>query len=59
MPKHATRLIDRRPVAERTMEFLFERPAGFDFKAGQFVTLILPDPPFTDARGNRPPTTGY
>ncbi len=53
MPKHATRLIDRRPVAERTMEFLFERPAGFDFKAGQFVTLILPDPPFTDARGNR------
>jgi ferredoxin-NADP reductase len=33
-----------RDVAEGTMAFHFERPPGFDFKAGQALELLLPDP---------------
>lgn len=46
------KLVDRREVAERTLAFRFEKPVGFTFKAGQFVTLTLVDPPETDAEGN-------
>src|SRR5258708_39967980 len=40
-------------VAEGTMAFHFSKPAGFDFKAGQSMTVALGDPPETDAKGNR------
>jgi ferredoxin-NADP reductase len=40
------------PVAERTMAFHFERPSGFQFKAGQTLDLTIVDPPETDADGN-------
>jgi ferredoxin-NADP reductase len=53
MPKHGTRLIEKSVVAERTMAFAFERPAGFNFSAGQFLTLTLPNPPHDDPKGNR------
>lgn len=53
MPRFQTRLVERIEVAERTLAFAFERPAGFDFTAGQFLTLILPNPPHNDAKGNR------
>ena len=53
MPKFATRLVDRTEVAEGTMAFAFERPAGFNFKAGQFMVVTLPNPPHNDAKGNR------
>ncbi len=46
------RLQGRKEVAERTIAFQFEKPAGFNFKAGQFVELNLIDPPETDAEGN-------
>ncbi|MEO8326915.1 MAG: FAD-dependent oxidoreductase [Nitrospirota bacterium] len=46
------RLIARREVAQRTMALYFERPTGFSFKAGQFIDLILLDPPETDSEGN-------
>jgi len=53
MPRFSTRLVERFEVAKGTMAFAFDRPADFQFTAGQFITLILPDPPHTDAKGNR------
>ena len=49
---HKVHLIDRGEVAERTMAFWFEKPAGFTFTAGQFVDLTLVNPPETDVEGN-------
>jgi ferredoxin-NADP reductase len=48
-----TPLIERTEVAEGTIAFALERPPGFEFKAGQFVIMVLPNPPHTDAEGNR------
>lgn len=42
----------REEIARDTMAFYFDKPAGFDFKPGQFVDVVLPDPPETDAEGN-------
>ena len=53
MPRFASALTARFEVAEGTMAFVFDRPSGFDFTAGQYVHLILPNPPHTDAGGNR------
>ena len=53
MPRFPSKLTERVEVAEGTMAFAVERPSGFDFIAGQYVNLILPDPPHTDAGGNR------
>ena len=53
MPKLMTPLIERTEVAEGTIAFALERPTGFEFKAGQFVIMVLPNPPHTDAEGNR------
>lgn len=53
MPRFQSRLADRFEVADGTMAFAFERPAGFDFAAGQFITITLPDPPYNDEKGNR------
>src|SRR5262245_58209417 len=53
MPKFATKLIDREEVAKGTMLFAFERPAGFEFTPGQFMTVILPNAPYTDDKGNQ------
>jgi ferredoxin-NADP reductase len=47
-----SKLIGREDVAEGTMAFHFEKPIGFDFKAGQSADVILTDPPETDAEGN-------
>ena len=38
------RLQRREEVAHGTMAFHFEKPAGFAFKPGQAIDLILPDP---------------
>lgn len=42
----------REAVAEGTMAFRFDRPAGFEFKAGQYMDITLNNPPETDAEGN-------
>jgi ferredoxin-NADP reductase len=34
------------------MGFYFAKPAGFQFKAGQYMDITLIDPPQTDAEGN-------
>jgi ferredoxin-NADP reductase len=46
------KLVSRHEVAERTMAFRFEKPAGWTFKAGQFIDMTLLAPFETDAEGN-------
>ena len=46
------RLKGKSEVAEGTMAFYFERPTGFQFKAGQFADFTLVNPPETDEEGN-------
>ena len=45
-------LKDKKQIAEGSMAFLFEKPAGFEFRAGQHTTVTLINPPQTDAEGN-------
>lgn len=51
-PIYSLKLKSRTEVAERTMAFRFDKPAGMTFKAGQFMDYTLIDPPETDAEGN-------
>jgi ferredoxin-NADP reductase len=52
MAKNKVRLLVREEVAERTMSFHFDKPAGFQFKPGQYLDCTLIDPRETDAVGN-------
>lgn len=45
-------LVSKIEVAEGTLVFSVEKPAGFSFKAGQAAELSLVDPPETDDEGN-------
>lgn len=47
-----TRLLDKIVEADGIMSFRFEKPAGFEYTAGQFADYTLQDPPETDAEGN-------
>jgi len=49
---YRAKLLSRVEVADGTTAFHFERPAGFDFKAGQSADLTLQSPPETDGEGN-------
>ncbi len=40
-------------VAKGTMAFYFDRPAGFTFKAGQFIDLSLPNLSKSDPEGHK------
>lgn len=51
-PVYSLRLKSRAEVAERTMEFRFDKPPGMAFEAGQFMDFTLIGPPETDAEGN-------
>jgi ferredoxin-NADP reductase len=42
----------RSPVAERTMEFRFDKPADMTYKAGHTMEVTLLSPPETDEEGN-------
>ena len=42
MTVHEIAFVSRQEVAFGTMAFHFERPAGFEFKAGQAVEIVLP-----------------
>lgn len=50
---HKVALKRREPVARDTYAFVFEKPAGFSFKAGQAIDLTLLNPPRLDDRGVR------
>lgn len=53
-PEYFTaKLKGRREVAERTLACEFERPTGFEFKAGQSIDMTLLNPPETDAEGDK------
>lgn len=47
-----SRLKKKETLAEGTMGFYFAKPAGFQFKPGQYMDITLIDPPETDAEGN-------
>ena len=51
MAVHPSRIARSETVAEGTMAFHFERPAGFSHQAGQNAFITLVDPPETDAKG--------
>jgi ferredoxin-NADP reductase len=53
MPSYQVKLAGREPLAEGTLAFRFEKPAGFGFKAGQAVMLELLDPPPVDGQKRR------
>lgn len=49
---HRTKLNGREQVAEGTMAFYFDRPNGFEFRAGQAIDVTLLNPPQTDPEGD-------
>jgi ferredoxin-NADP reductase len=51
MTVYETRLVRRETVAEETMAFYFERPAGFSYEAGQHATVTVLDPRDIDGFG--------
>lgn len=46
------KLLKKETVANGTMAFEWEKPAGFEYVPGQFCDITLNDPPQTDAEGN-------
>lgn len=52
MVKYSVKLLKREEVAEGTISFFFEKPAGFTQKAGQYIDMTLINPSETDAEGN-------
>ncbi len=53
MPSYQVKLAGRSPLAEGTLAFRFEKPAGFAFKAGQAVVVELLQPPPGDGQKRR------
>jgi ferredoxin-NADP reductase len=53
MTMHAVQLTGRETVASGTMAFHFGKPAGFQFKAGQTIDLVLNSAPSADAGSAR------
>lgn len=53
MRTHEVRLTGRDEIAAGTMAFHFEKPAGFSFKPGQAIDLILMNPPSAEAASGR------
>ena len=51
MQTYHVKLKDKYPVADQTVAFVFEKPAGFQFMAGQYIAMSLPRLDFEDARG--------
>src|SRR6266566_8388135 len=46
-------LKEKKQLAEGTIAFVFEKPNGFHFQAGQHIRMTLLNPPETDSEGNR------
>ena len=45
-------LKEKKNIAKGTLAFSFEKPNGFQMRAGQHVRMTLIDPPETDSEGN-------
>jgi ferredoxin-NADP reductase len=50
--EYKTRLKHKEKCGDGAMAFYFEKPAGFEFQAGQYVDVTLINPPETDAEGS-------
>ena len=50
---YETKLTGGKIIAKDTMSFSFEKPEGYEFQAGQYCFLNLPDKGFQDKRGLR------
>lgn len=46
------KLVKKEEIANDTMAFYFEKPEGFEYRAGQFADYTLLNPSETDAEGN-------
>ena len=46
------KLKDKKEIAEGTIEFVFEKPEGYNFKAGQYTYLTLINPAENDEDGD-------
>ncbi len=46
------KLLRKETIAKDTMAFYFEKPTGFEYRAGQFSDYSLLNPPQTDEEGN-------
>lgn len=46
------KLLKKEMIAKDTMAVFFEKPAGMDYRAGQFADYTLLNPPETDDEGN-------
>ena len=51
MTTYQVGLRSREEIADRTMAFHLEKPAGFQFKPGQYIDLALISPSETDSQG--------
>lgn len=51
MNTYSIHLKNKYEIAERTFAFVFEKPQGFQFQAGQYTAMTLPKLDFTDAKG--------
>lgn len=51
MNTYSIRLKNKYEIAERTLAFVFEKPGGFQFQAGQYIAMTLPKLDFTDSKG--------
>jgi len=50
---YTIKLVKKEIVAENTLSLTFEKPVGFEFQGGQYVSIKLLDTPYEDERGNR------
>lgn len=46
------KLLEKRDEAKGTKTFIFEKPQGFTYKAGQYMYFTLPELKYPDRRGN-------
>ncbi len=53
MTRTLTRLLNREEVAERTVTFHFEKPAGMTYQAGQYLHWFLTEPTQPDEDGTK------
>lgn len=53
MPVSNIKLLRKEGVAEETMAFHFEKPAGFEYRAGQFGDFTLINPRRRTPRATR------
>ncbi len=51
--RYDVKLLQKKEVAEGTMEFTLEKPQGFEYRAGQYGDLVLPPSTGLDASNNK------